>query len=44
MQFFEDRVGRGSPSEGLAGGVVMGDELVDALHELLDAGERARGG
>ena len=40
MQFFEDRVGRGGPLERLAVGVVVGDEVIDALHELFDAGER----
>lgn len=29
-----------SSIEGLAAGVVCGDEVVDALDELLDAGER----
>ena len=41
MQLLEDRVSGGCPLERLAVGVVGGDELVDALHELLDAGERA---
>ena len=41
MQLFKDRVGSGSPSEWLGVGVVARDELVDALNELLDAGERA---
>lgn len=41
MKLFEDRVGGGGPLEGLAIGVVRGDEVIDALHELLDAGERA---
>ena len=41
MQLLEDRVSGGSPSERLRVGVVVGDEPIDALHELLDAGERA---
>jgi len=41
MQFFEDRVGRGGPLERLAVCVVVGDEVIDALYELFDAGERA---
>ena len=41
MQLLEDRIGGGGPLEGLAVGVVGADEVVDALHELLDAGERA---
>jgi hypothetical protein len=41
MQLLEDRLGGRSPTERLRVGVVAGDELIDALHELLDAGERA---
>ena len=41
MQFFEDGIGGGGPCEGLAVRVVGRDEVVDALHELFDAGERA---
>src|SRR5450755_2189190 len=41
MQFREDRIGDGGPLERLRMGVVVGDELIDALHELLDARERA---
>ena len=41
MQLLKDRVGGGRPLERLRVGVVVGDELIDALHELLDAGERA---
>jgi len=41
MQFFEDRVGGGGPLERLAVCVVVGDEVIDALCELFDAGERA---
>ena len=41
MQFFEDRIGGGGPYEGLGVGVVGSDEVVDALHELFDAGEGA---
>ena len=39
MQFFEDRICGGRPLERLAVRVVGGDELIDALDELLDAGE-----
>jgi len=41
MQLFKDGVGGGGPLEGLAIGVVRGDEVIDALHELFDTGERA---
>ena len=41
MQLFEDRIGGGSPPKRLAVRVVMRHEMVDALHELFDAGERA---
>ena len=41
MQLFEDRICCGGPLEWPAVLVVGGDELVDALHELFDAGERA---
>ena len=41
MQLFKDRIGGGSSCEGLAVCVVRGDEVVDALHKLLDAGKRA---
>jgi hypothetical protein len=34
MQLVEDRVGGGGPLERLRLDVVVGDELVDALHEL----------
>ena len=34
-------VDKRQPSERLAVGVVVFDELIDALHKLLDAGERA---
>ena len=40
MQFFEDGVGRGGPAKGLAVRVVGGDETIDALNQLFDAGER----
>ncbi len=40
MQLFDDRIGRSGPLERLAIRVVGGDEVIDALHELLDAGER----
>ena len=39
MQFFEDGVSRGGPSEWLALGVVRVDEVIDFLHKLFDAGE-----
>jgi len=41
MQLFEDRVGGGGPLEGLEVRVVRGYEVIDALHELSDAGEGA---
>lgn len=41
MQLFEDRVRGGGLLEGLAVRVVGGDEVIDTLDELLDAGERA---
>ena len=41
MQLLKDRICGGGPSERLAVGVVVFDELIDALHKLLDAGERA---
>lgn len=41
MQLFEDRVRGGGPLAGLAVRVVGGDEVIDTLDELLDAGERA---
>ena len=41
MQLFEDGVGRGGPAKWLGLRVVVRDELIDALHELPDAGERA---
>lgn len=41
MQLLKNGIGSGSPAEGLAVGVVVGDELVNAADELLDAGERA---
>ena len=40
MQLFKDRIGGGSPFEGLAVRVVRGDEMVDALYKLLDADKR----
>lgn len=40
MQFLEDRISGGGPLEGLAVRVVGRDEVVDALNELFDAGER----
>ncbi len=39
MQLFEDRICGGGPLERLAVRVVGGDEVIDALDELLDAGE-----
>lgn len=41
MQLFKDRIGGGSPLEGLAVRVVCRDEVINALHELFDTGERA---
>ena len=41
MQLLEDRICSGSPLERLAVGVVRGDEVINALHELFDAGERS---
>ena len=41
MQLFKDRIGGGSPFEGLTVRVVRGDEVVDALDELFDTGKRA---
>lgn len=41
MQLFEDGVCGCGPLERLAGRVVCGDEMINALHELFDAGERA---
>src|SRR5688572_9917661 len=41
MQLLKNRICRGRPFERLAVGVVVSDELIDALHELLDAGERS---
>jgi hypothetical protein len=40
VQLFQDGVGSGGPPERLAVLVVSGDEVVAALHELFDAGER----
>ena len=40
MQLLDDRVGRSGPAKRLRVRVVVGDELIDALNELLDAGER----
>ncbi len=41
MQLLKNRICGGRPFERLAVGVVVSDELIDALHELLDAGERS---
>jgi len=41
MQLLEDRICRGSPFERLEVGVVCRDEVIDALNQLLDTGERA---
>jgi len=41
MQLLKDRVGAGSPLKWLEVCVVVHDELVDALDESLDAGERS---
>ena len=40
MQLFEDRIRSGRPAKRLAVAVVVRDEVIDALYELLDAGER----
>jgi hypothetical protein len=41
MQLFKNRICGGRPLERFAVGIVMSDELIDSLHELLDAGERS---
>lgn len=41
MQLLKDRISGSSPFERLAVGVVCGDEVINALHELFDAGERS---
>lgn len=41
MQLLKNGIGRGCPLERLAVFVVVRDELIDALHELLDTGEGA---
>ncbi len=41
MQLLKNRICGGRPLERLTVGVVIVDELIDALNELLDAGERA---
>jgi hypothetical protein len=41
MQLFEDRISGGSPTKRLAVLVVVRHKVIDALHELLDTGERA---
>ena len=41
MELLEDRICGGGPLERLAVRVVRRDEVVNALHKLLDAGERA---
>ena len=41
MQLVQNRICGGGPLEWLAVGVVGSHELVDALHQLLDAGERS---
>ena len=41
MQLFKDRIGGGSPLERLAVCVVGRDEVINALYELFDTGERA---
>lgn len=40
MQLFKDGIGSCSPPVRPAVLVVSGDEVVDVLHELFDAGER----
>jgi hypothetical protein len=39
MRFLQNGIGGGGPLEGLEVGVMRGYEVVDALHELFDAGE-----
>ncbi len=39
MELFKNRICGGRPLERFALGIVVSDELVDALHELFDAGE-----
>jgi hypothetical protein len=41
MQLLKNGIRGGGPLEGLAVRVVRRDEMIDALHQLLDAGERA---
>ena len=41
MQLLKNGICVCGPFEWLAVGIVVSDELIDALHELLDAGERA---
>ena len=41
MELLKNRICGGGPSERLAVCIVVRDELIDALHELLDAGEGA---
>jgi len=41
MQLFQDRIGSSGPLEGLTIRVVCRHKMVDALHELFDASERA---
>ena len=41
MKLFEDQICSGGPLEWLAVRVVGRDEVINALHELFDAGERA---
>jgi len=41
MQLFKDRICGSGPLEWLAVRVVRRDEVIDALHEWFDAGERA---
>jgi len=41
MEFLENRIGSGGLLERLGVGIVVGDDLIDALHKLPDAIERA---
>ena len=41
MQLLKNGICGGGPFERLAVGIVVSDELIDALYELLEAGERA---
>ena len=40
MELCEDRIGGGSPAEGFAVLVVMGDEVIDLADEFIDRAKR----